>query len=279
MGNIVWLASYPKSGNTWVRSFLYNLIKKPEYPSKINDLWSLFQDESKPQWYLPYIGEQKLEELPVETISKLRWSIQKDIANSGAGSVFVKTHNMMAEHNGYPLINLSVTAGAIYIVRNPLDIVISVSDHFGLSIDEAIDFISNDFTGSMTDEATVARVIGSWSEHVKGWTQTSHERYLIVRYEDMLTRPDKVFASIMKFIGMKKDLKALKRARQFSSFHKLKKQEEQQNFVEKSPNSKSFFRSGKKDQWQDILSSEQVSKIVERHREQMERFKYIPKGY
>ncbi|PIP78607.1 MAG: sulfotransferase [Gammaproteobacteria bacterium CG22_combo_CG10-13_8_21_14_all_40_8] len=279
MGNIVWLASYPKSGNTWVRSFLYNLIKRPAQPGKINDLWSMFQDESQPKWFYPYLEGKSIEELPIEKISPLRWQIQRDIAESEDGSVFVKTHNMMAEHNGYPLINLSVTAGAIYIVRNPLDMVISLADHFDLSIDEAIDFISNDFTGSMTDEMTVARVIGSWSNHVKGWTQTAHDRYLVLRYEDLLTHPDKSFASIMKFLGMKKDMKELKRARLFSSFQELQKQEQKNEFNEKSPKSQRFFRIGKKDQWKKLLTPSQIQKIIDTQGEQMERFKYIPKSF
>ena len=282
MGNIVWLASYPKSGNTWLRSFLYNLIEQPDKPGQINNLWQICQDESKPNWYEPYAKDKPLSEFTPAEITKLRMQVHRDIANSQpAGSVFVKTHNMMGAFDNYPLHNLQITAGAIYVVRNPLDVVLSAADHFGISVDEAIDFMANEQTGAMTDEANVAGFFGSWSSHVQSWTGTSDDNICVLRYEDMLDNAQKTFAKVMKFLGMKKDPKALKRAINFSSFRELSAQENKEAFIETSPDavSKKFFRKGQKNQWLDQLSEEQVERIIDAHREQMMRFKYVPKKY
>jgi len=277
MGNIVWLASYPKSGNTWVRAFIYNLIENPARPGRIADFPAYFEEESKPRWYEPHTGGRPLSELSFDELLELRPQVHQDIANSRPrGSIFTKTHNMFGQIGGVLLHNPSVMAGAIYIVRNPLDVVLSAADHFGLSIDASIDFMADDATGSPTNEENVAGYLGSWSRHVESWTGQPHPAIVVIRYEDMQDKPMKAFGAVAKFLGMEADKKRLKKAIQFSSFRELKKQEVNEGFVEKSPNSRHFFRQGRKNQWSEALSEEQIGRIVDRHREQMERFKYIP---
>jgi hypothetical protein len=277
MGNIVWLASYPKSGNTWMRAFIYNLIENPARPGRIADLPAFFEEESKPRWYAPYAGEGGVEALDFDQLMALRPRVHQDIAQSRErGTVFTKTHNMFGQLQGIPLHNLSVMAGAIYIVRNPLDVVLSVADHFGLSIDEAIAFMANEETGTPTNEENVAGYMGSWSTHVQSWTLQPHPAIVVVRFEDLQDQPLKAFGSVAKLLGLGADRNRLRKAIQFSSFRELKQQELAGGFIEKSPNSRHFFRKGNKNQWVAALSEEQIAAIVERHREQMQRFSYIP---
>ncbi|MEJ8568995.1 sulfotransferase domain-containing protein [Elongatibacter sediminis] len=277
MGNIVWLASYPKSGNTWLRAFIYNLIEDPPRPGAIADLPSYFEDESKPRWYQPHAGEGGFESLSFDDAMALRPQVHQDIADSRLrGSVFTKTHNMFGQFGGASLHNIAVMAGAIYVVRNPLDVVLSVADHFGLGIDEAIDFMASEETGTPTNPENVAGYMGSWSTHVASWTVQPHPSIVVVRYEDMQDKPAKAFGSIARLLGMDRDRKRVRKAIQYSSFRVLKKQEREGGFVEKSPNSKAFFRKGVKNQWVEQLSDEQVARIVDRHREQMLRFNYVP---
>lgn len=277
MGNIVWLASYPKSGNTWMRAFIYNLVENPQRPGRIADLPGYFEEESKPRWYAPYAGEGGVDSLDFDQAMALRPQVHQDIADSrDRGTVFTKTHNMFGHLQGLPLHNLSVMAGAVYIVRNPLDVVLSVADHFGLTVDEAMDFMANEETGTPTNEANVAGFMGSWSTHVQSWTMQPHPAIVVVRYEDLQDKPLKAFGSVAKLLGMGADKSRIKKAIKFSSFRELKQQELAGGFVEKSPNSSSFFRKGSKNQWAGALSEEQVGAIVERHREQMQRFGYIP---
>ncbi len=277
MGNIVWLASYPKSGNTWMRAFIYNLLENPSRPGRISGLPGYFEEESKPRWYAPYAGEGGVDALDFDQAMALRPQVHQDIANSRErGSIFTKTHNMFGHLQGIPLHNISVMAGAIYIVRNPLDVVLSVADHFGLSVDEAIAFMANEETGTPTNEENVAGFMGSWSTHVQSWTLQPHPAIVVVRYEDLQDKPLKAFGSVAKLLGLGKDKTRLRKAIQFSSFRELKQQELADGFVEKSPNSKHFFRKGIKNQWAEVLTEQQIAALVERHREQMQRFGYIP---
>ena len=277
MGNIVWLASYPKSGNTWLRAFIYNLVEKPAQPGHIAVLPDYFESESVPRWYLPLLGGKTLQECSDEEIIALKSTVHRRIAASRPrGSIFTKTHNRFGSFNGYPLHDISVMAGAVYVVRNPLDVVLSTADHFGLSIDETIDFMANEETGTPSDMENVVSFLGSWSSHVESWTHKDHQSIVVVRYEDLLDKPLKAFGQVAKLLGLGKDKNAIKRAIRFSSFNELKKQETREGFVERSPSSKSFFRKGRKNQWVDELNDEQVARIVEQHREQMDRFNYVP---
>ena len=277
MSSIIWMASYPKSGNTWVRAFIQNFLDATDCPADINHLDKYFADESKPNWYQPLV-QGSLADLSLKQICELRPTVQKTIAASRAGSVFVKTHNILGAYNGLPLHEMSVTAGAVYIVRNPLDVVLSLADHFGLSIDDAIVFMGNEATGSPTDEANVGSVLSSWSDHVHSWT-VSRDSTCILRYEDLLARPEKEFNHLIQFLGFDRDRTRLKRAIQFCSFLEMRKQENRQGFIERSPHSRHFFRTGKENQWRTELSREQIGRITEEHRDEMRRFKYLPPGY
>ena len=278
MSSIVWLASYPKSGNTWIRAFLQNYLDDCGEPVDINALDKYFADDSKPTWYTRHANRPLNELSPLE-ICRLRLRVHLDIAASRQGSIIVKTHSYFGQYEGVLLHEMSVTAGAIYIVRNPLDVVLSLADHFGISVNEAIAFMNDPATGSPTDEANVASVLGSWSDHVESWTHSPNANLHIVRYEDLIDRPAKAFAGILSFLNLGKHPAIVKRAVRFSSFQALRQQESAKGFIERSPNSSRFFRSGKKNQWPGKLSREQINAMVERHKAQMARFGYLPPGF
>jgi hypothetical protein len=171
-----------------------------------------------------------------------------------------------------------VTAGAVYVLRNPLDVVLSVADHFGMSIDAAIDFLNSETTGSPTDEANVASVLSSWSAHVRSWADGGGEATHVMRFEDLLQNPAKSFRALVRFLGLERNEPRLRQAMRFSSFGELRRQERERGFRERSPNSKRFFRSGRKDQWRTALERGQVQRIVAAHGETMRRFGYLPGG-
>ena len=187
-----------------------------------------------------------------------------------------KTHNQLANYQGAALHNLEVTAAAVYVLRNPLDVVISAADHFGLSIEQAIEFMRNPNTATQSDEQSAGGFLGSWSQHVESWTTTASPNFLVLRYEDMLDTPVATFMRVAKLLGLDCDKARIKKAIKFSSFRELKKQEMSGGFSERSLKSESFFRQGKKHQWIERLNQEQVLSIVEQHREQMLRFDYVP---
>lgn len=278
MGALIWLASYPKSGNTWMRSFLHNLFRNSHQPVSVNEIDDFCLGASTAAWYRRYTSTP-LAELNGEEIARYRLSVQRDFTTVFPDSVFVKTHGYLGEHDGVPLHNMDVTAGAIYIVRNPLDVALSMVPHFGVPIDDAITSLANENAGTKHSDTHVPEHYGSWSTHVRTWTRTPSPGLLVMRYEDMLDKPRKSFKTVANFLGLKPSSERLERAIKFSSFKVLKAQEEKEGFKERPEGSKSFFREGKRDQWREKLTPEQVRRIIADHHIQMERFGYIPDDY
>ena len=258
-----------------MRAFLHNLLRNPARPMAINELDQFCLGDSQVFWYEHVLG-RKISDLSDHEIAELRPKVHVALTESHPDSVFAKTHNMLGESNGRPLVNLDVTVGAIYILRNPLDICLSLADHAGLGIDQAIDMLANPLAGSETDPINVYEVYGSWSMHVRSWTQESRPGLTWVRYEDLLAKPTKSFGRVADFLGLAPSRDRLRKAMKFSSFRVLRNQEAQTGFRERSQHSERFFRVGQAGQWRKALTSAQVDAVVAAHAEQMERFGYLP---
>ena len=275
MGKIVWLASFPKSGNTWLRAFIHNLLADPGEAYDINSLDTFCVHDSQAQWY------QRLDPRPptamtLGEIAALRPRVHRLFTELGGPPIFVKTHMAMAELGGTPLITVEHSAAAIYIVRNPLDVVVSHSHHYGADIDTTIGLLESEGTVTVASETHVGEYHGSWSEHVRSWTSRPSPGLLVVRYEDMLSAPHRSFTAIDRFLRLDSPRDRLERAIRRSSFKVLQEQEKRRGFREKTPVAERFFRAGKAGQWRTVLTQAQVDRIVEAHREQMERFGYLP---
>ncbi len=275
---IVWIASYPKSGNTWTRAFLHNLLRileGHEDPIDINSMNEYNTWEMLAPRYAKLAGK-KVKDLTREDVARLRPKVQEMIANEGDGITLIKTHNCLVMDRGYPVINLSVTSGAIYIVRNPLDVAISFANHMGKTIDETIDVMGTPGVETPLTEKVVHEIYGSWSENVESWTRKKHRAIYVMRYEDMIADPEKAFGGLARHLLLNPTRHQLAKAIENSSFEKLKQQEEKKGFREKPKTSKTFFRSGKTGEWKERLTEQQVQRIVNDHRIQMERFGYYP---
>jgi hypothetical protein len=277
VGAIIWLASYPKSGNTWMRVFLHNLLLNPVEPVSINTVTRFCVGEAAASHFNQF-DPRPLSQLSDQEVARLRPKVQQYLTHFSSDSVFVKTHNYLAEHEGFPLISLEHTAGAIYMIRNPLDVAISFSHHFGLELDESIEQMSHSGIGTATNDKNAQQVYGTWSLNVQSWTQQSLPALHVVRYEDMARQPFRTFENVAKFLGLNPPGERLRRAIKSSSFETLKAQEDQHGFDESTEYSR-FFREGRVGQWKEALSEEQVRRVVSDHREQMERFGYMPDGY
>lgn len=280
MGNILWLASYPKSGNTWVRAFLQNYLDNSSSPVDINTIHKNSVDEVKAYRYQPYLSAgQSTTDLSLEEVCSIRPMVQAQMAAEAPATVFVKTHNFQGEYKGYPLHNWQVSSGAIYVVRNPLDVVVSLKHYFDYSYDEAIAYMAAEMAGTPNEPENVPQLVSSWSQHVSSWTQEGGNNMLVLKYEDLLAHPQRSFRKIESLLGLRKDVKRLAKAIRFSSFNQLKQQEQSAGFNEKHENAGSFFRKGQINQWRDELTEVQIKQIIADHREQMLRFKYLPKEY
>ena len=278
MSGILWLASYPKSGNTWLRAFLHNLFRNENTPFDINRMAELTAGDSQVDWFAR-LDPRPPFELNHGDLAKLRPKVHALISQSRPDTVLVKTHNALAEVEGVPMITQSLTAGAIYVVRNPLDVVVSYSHHLGQPVDDIIKHMETKGFFTPASEALVPEHISDWSTHVESWTGRAHPTLHVVRYEDMSQRPGPTFRAVAAFLGLKPSRERLQRAMRHSSFRVLRAQEERDGFIESSPVQKNFFRAGKVGGWRRVLDDVQVRRVVERHRAQMERFGYVPAGY
>jgi hypothetical protein len=232
--------------------------------------------DSAKRWYEAHI-KKPLEEWTNEDIAAARPAAIRDIAAAAEGIVFVKTHNAMVSHLGSAMIEPSVTAGAIYIVRNPLDVAISYSHFMGRPIDDVIERMAMDGAIVETSDKQVYQYFGSWQEHVHSWTRRPVRQLHIMRYEDMLAKPQETFGRLAEFLRLRVAPEQIDEAIAASSFDNLKAQEDEAGFREKPKTAERFFRAGRADQWREVLTQAQVAKIVRDNKEQMARFGYLPK--
>jgi hypothetical protein len=277
---IVWIASFPKSGNTWARTFLHNLarIRSGEAGEQdINQMSRFSTWDLDKRIYAKYLGFEPDNEKHRKEIAAIRHRVHQHIADSADGLVFVKTHNAMLMDRGHSAINFAVTAGAVYVVRNPLDVAISYGHHMGKPVDIAIEMMAMpDMETDGSDRATY-EVYGSWSRHVWSWTRTPHRAVLVMRYEDMLADPTRTFGGLARHLLLDPTPDQLREATELPSFERLQAQERERGFRERPEGSDgNFFREGRAGQWKEWLTQAQVDRIVRDHGEQMRRFGYLP---
>jgi hypothetical protein len=273
---IVWLASYPKSGNTWTRTFLSNLVTimaGEEEALDINSINRFSLGENFVSFYKDILGYTPGPEHKKE-IAQTRHQVQAAIADQFEGLIFVKTHNALVVDHGQSLVNFAVTSGAIYIVRNPLDVAISLSFHMSRTIDEAIEVMATRQMETPVNDKRVHEIWSSWSEHVESWTRKVHPAIYVMRYEDMLNDPEKTFGGLARHLLLNPTPAELKLAIERSSFESVQAQEEAEGFKEKPAHAERFFREGRAGQWKEVLNSRQVERIVAAHGAQMRRFGY-----
>jgi hypothetical protein len=275
MQNILWLASYPKSGNTWLRIFLGNVFNNADRPLDINRLGVYTYGEMSPDLYERVAG-RPLATLDDLTLFRLRPQVHRLLARLRPDTVIVKVHSAVAMIEEVPTVTPEVTAGAIYVVRNPLDMVLSYADHYGLSLDQAIEAISSYHNRTATAPGSVCQYLCDWSGHVKSWTEAPGLTPHVVRYEDLLAEPREHFAGILGFMRLEIPKARLRRAVEFSAFGELQRQERQRGFREKSRNAERFFRQGEAGAWRQALTTAQADRLVQAHEPTMRRFGYLP---
>jgi hypothetical protein len=275
----IWIASYPKSGNTWVRVFIHNLLRElrgqTDGAQDINTLHEMTMRESLAPWFARRLGKSA-HDATAREIAEARTNVQADMVRAAGGPAYVKTHNAVAVVEGFPTVNFDVTLAAVYIVRNPLDVAVSYAHYSGLPADRIIAYMADSAGNIDMSRQRVYEFLGSWSFHVASWMSVPNRPVLLLRYEDMLTAPERSFGRLAAFLRLKPDAMQLRRAIEKSSFGELARQEEERGFVERPTTSEKFFRVGKAGQWQEALSQSQVNAIVGAHAPMMMRFGYLP---
>ena len=274
MSQILWLASYPKSGNTWLRAFLANYLHDGPEPEDINALPRFNFGDMRIEFYEKVSGI-KAANLSWRDINKLRPRVHRHFANARQGLVFVKTHSVLSAIEDVPTITPEVTFGAIYVVRNPLDVAVSFSHHYGTSVEQTVTSICDKEFVHPGGQGQVMQALSDWSGHVNSWLNAPGLYRHLMRYEDMVANPLTAFATIPEFLKAPRDRRRLKKAVRFSSFKVLAEQEQKTGFREASPNAPRFFNRGRVGVWRQALSPEQADRIVACHRETMIEVGYV----
>ncbi|MBV9539333.1 MAG: sulfotransferase domain-containing protein [Acidisphaera sp.] len=271
MGKLVWLASYPKSGNTWLRAFLHNYLRRTTAPHDINRLHELTLAESDVAHFARHAPQDSLD---IATVQRLRPSVHREFTTASPTLVFVKTHNASLVVAGVSLVTPEVTAGAIYLVRDPRDVAVSYARHLGLAIEDVIALMADPEAAIGGDGRNVYERLSSWSVHVHFWTRRPDPSLHVMRYEDVLVDPHGAFGDVVRFLGGEPRPHDLARAVSFSAFGSLQAQEREFGFAERPPGMAAFFREGRSGGWRSVLTRGQAARIERTHGREMARFGY-----
>ena len=234
MNNLIWIASYPKSGNTWIRSIIYAALMGEVSLNKFKDVVPAFNASM-----IAGSSNDGLEPLDAEVLC---WDKAQKIASTHASpkSQMFKTHNAAAVFNGVEFPNRKFTSRAIYIVRDPRDIALSYARHYGLEVNSAIEAMLSE--RNYTFDVGRAELLSSWRNHILSW-QEKEFPVLVLRYEDLLSTPYLQIPRLLAFLGIRTNL-SIANLVGLTSFKNLKRLEVTSGFDE-SVRQKSFFWRGK----------------------------------
>ncbi|WP_370235745.1 sulfotransferase domain-containing protein [Brevundimonas sp.] len=278
-GRLFWLASYPKSGNTWFRAFVRNLNSESGTPASINDLSSGGIASSR-AWMDDVLGFDT-SELDREETARLRPAVYGFASEHTRAFNYHKIHDACHRVDGGQwLVNADATAGALYLIRNPLDVAISYAHHEACSIDAAIAKMADPEHRMAPDNGDrlkpqVEQRLLTWSGHVRSWVDNPDIPIHVIRYEDMKTDSHRVFTAAAGFLKLPVELERIDHALSQSAFEKLRAQEDETPFRERNPRSANFFRKGVAGDWQTTLSGAQIDRVVQAHGDVMKRFGYL----
>ena len=275
---IIWIASYPKSGNTYIRSLLsayyfskdgnfnFDLLKNiKQFPnteffnSNINSL-----DDASNNWLFAQIKEQ----------NKIK---------------FLKTHSCLGAYKGKPFTTVDYSLGGIYVVRDPRNVISSVMNHFSLNADEAYNFMTDIHRGTRSNienDYSAYSYLSTWANHYKSWANSKNFRKIIIKYEELETNKYETFRDIIVFTntllnnsdGVNKI--KLEKAIETTNFNVLKNKEKNEGFdealySEDKKEKKVFFNMGFNNRWKKILREDIRKKLEDVFKNEMKDIGYI----
>ena len=263
---IIWIASYPKSGNTYLRSFIssYYYSKKGKFDFDL--LLNILQ--------FPSIKFTK-KKIYSEVEASQSWIYNQQQFFSGDKVHFVKTHSSLNKYKGNSFTNKNLSLGAIYIVRDPRNLITSMTHHYSLSYDQAYLKLINEkqtlLEKSNDDDYSNFTFLGTWSDHYKSWKNSNEFKTLFIKYEELENNKFDTFKKVINFINsLKKNKTSINEKKLINSisstnFSNLRNKEEMEGFEESvyssSGEKKRFFNLGFNNRWQKILPNNILLKL------------------
>ena len=282
---IIWIASYPKSGNTWVRSLLSTYLYTEDGIFNFNLLKKILKFPSKK--YLEFFTKDFSD---IKKISKY-WIAAQDRINlyNENKSIFLKTHSALCAVENNSFTNKTNTQAVIYIVRDPRNVITSISNHYSRSIEESYNFMIDNNKMLVADKwggknFGISEMLGSWSQHYKSWQNIKFAPILNIKYENLINDTKNSLITIInflqRFIEVKVDNKKILKTVESCNFENLSKMEKKQGFDEAAYSEKTskkvdFFHLGEKNNWQNLLNLEIEKKIRTAFDKEMKELKYI----
>ncbi|MDA7770686.1 sulfotransferase domain-containing protein [Candidatus Pelagibacter sp.] len=279
---IIWLASYPKSGNTWVRSIISSLLYSNDGIFNFELMLKVSQFPEKKYFnnFVRNFGNFK--EI------KESWIPAQDIINLDNQIKILKTHQGKYTVGKDSFTNNQNTLATIYIVRDPRTLISSISNHYTLNYNEALDFLMTPQiignTKKWEDNQTgMLCLLGKWNEHYRSWTRNK-SNLLLIKYEDLIQNPDnelkKIIFFLKNYLNVETNINKNKKILETTSFKNLKKMEQKglfrENVLNKEDDSEvSFFHLGPANNWKDNLNEDIKNKIEKEFHQEMDELGYL----
>jgi pterin-4a-carbinolamine dehydratase len=289
---IIWLASYPKSGNTWLRTIVHQLLfAKNTKENKVFEGLDLITSYPQIKHFENISKKITDSELKDHEEVIKNWTISQDAINLDKKIKFFKTHNFAckkyneSDKKNYSFTDLNNSLGVMYIVRDPRNVITSLKHHFHLEdYDKAFKMMENEKWWLGVDELNpIPQALSSWDNHFESWNRFP-KNFLLIKYEDLLTNTKdeikKIIQYLNKFFDIKENNELINTIIKNTSFANLKKQEEEQGFSEsvlnkKKDKKKKFFNLGPKNKWINYLDEEMINKIEKRFGPTMKKLGYL----
>ena len=285
---IIWIASYPKSGNTWLRSFLVSLLYNKDPSSNLKNL-NLIEQYPNRRVFNEYSDNL----LDLHEVKKF-WITTQDKLNKDKKVKFLKTHNSLCNLDNYYFTNARNSLGVIYIVRDPRNVITSIKNHYSYEdYKQAEEFIFDENATLGVDyeklknknfmDFDIITPISSWKNHYNSW-KMFRKNYLLIKYEDLIKNPLLEFKKICDYLEnlLKIELsnEQINLAIKNSSFGSLKNTEEKYGFDESTYNKKKgtrnkFFFLGPENNWMKLLNKKTIYQIEKNFKSEMKELRYI----
>ena len=282
---IIWLASYPKSGNTWVRSFISSLLYSNDGTNDFTKLENIKQFPVRSQF------QNFIDDLQDIKQVYQNWYIVQNYLNLDNKIKFIKTHHVNCKIDNFKFTDDTNSIGVIYIVRDPRNVACSVKNHFSLeNFEEVKEFIfrEHNWLGIITNKKLkpldnkIPTLISSWKTNYLSWKNKT-KNYLLIKYEDLIKDPHTEFSKISKYLenhlNTKFDQKKIKRAIETCSFKNLQNLEMEGKFeestIDKNNKSVRFFHLGPDNDWKKILDKKIADEITAKFEPEMKELGYL----